>query len=113
MIVALREAAADGFGDCFARAVAPLLVRSGASLRASFVSECSANTFPALPVREGEKVFVAFLGFENAQHHATHQAQVERMPEWRDGVLVELRRRLESGPENLRLAPTRRSRLRG
>lgn len=34
--------------------------RLGSQFLAAFVSEASANTFPALPVREGENVFVCF-----------------------------------------------------
>jgi hypothetical protein len=36
---------------------------SGGRLLGAFVTEPSENTFPALPVREGERVFVAFAGF--------------------------------------------------
>lgn len=108
----LREDALDGFDDWFMRAIAPLLTRGGALLRARLVSEHAANTFPALPVREGENVHIAFLGFEGAQHHALHQAVLARTPEWR-AVAADLRDRLRSDPQVLRLSPTRRSRLRG
>jgi NIPSNAP len=37
----------------------------GGSMLASFVTEPSENTFPALPVRENESVFVGFAGFSD------------------------------------------------
>ena len=42
----------------FEKTVKPVLIGSGATILASFVTEHSENTFPALPVREGENVFV-------------------------------------------------------
>lgn len=66
---------------------------------AAFVSEHGTNTFPALPVREGENVFVWFAGVPDLE-------AARRMP---------LPDRLTSGlarpPEIIRLLPTRRSRL--
>lgn len=42
----------------------PLLAAMGATALGSFVSDYSENTFPALPVREGEHVFVWFAAFQ-------------------------------------------------
>ena len=39
------------------------IAERGGSVLASFVTEPSQNTFPALPVREDESVFVTFAGF--------------------------------------------------
>ena len=39
------------------------IAESGGSALGYFVTEPSENTFPALPVRENERVFVAFAGF--------------------------------------------------
>jgi hypothetical protein len=39
---------------------------AGATVLASFVTEASTNTFPALPVREGEHVVVVFAAFTEA-----------------------------------------------
>ncbi|MFL6075940.1 MAG: NIPSNAP family protein [Mycobacteriales bacterium] len=74
--------------DTFEREVRPAL---GTSLLACFRTEHSPNTFPALPVREGEDVFVWFARFPTL-----------------DSV-----DRLYTGPgQRLRLAPTARSSLR-
>jgi hypothetical protein len=52
----------DGFVDRFERVLAPELERAG-SILGTYVTEPSENNFPALPVREGENVFVWFARF--------------------------------------------------
>jgi hypothetical protein len=47
-----------GFVQFFEKTVKPAVIGSGAAVLAYFVTEHSENTFPALPVREGESVFV-------------------------------------------------------
>lgn len=109
----LQAPADRGFIDFFEQAVTPAQVAAGAVLLASFVSEHSANTFPALPVRDGENVLVSFAAFANPECHERHLDLLDRLPRWRDGIAAEWRSRLVSDPETLRLAPTARSRLRG
>jgi hypothetical protein len=53
----------DGFVERFRRELAPELTTAGASILGSYVTEQSENNFPALPVREGENVFVWFARF--------------------------------------------------
>lgn len=95
------------FLDLFERRVAPALRATGASILASFVSEHAANTFPALPVREGENVFICFAGFEDAAHWDRHFAGFARADAGPDS-----RRATASDPQILRLVPTPRSSLR-
>jgi len=76
-----------------------LCAAANATLAAAFVTEPSANTFPALPVREGEHVFVWFALFERAELACPL------------AVPMELERMLPKPPEILRLIPTARSRL--
>jgi hypothetical protein len=72
---------------------------------AYLVTDVSENNFPALPVRQGEHVFVWFTGYadrrtlERGSHHAS--AAAAEAP----GV--------KRSPEVLRLAPTSRSLLNG
>ena len=47
----------------FEESIAPAIVESGGSILGYFVTEESENTFPSLPVREGEHVFAWFAGF--------------------------------------------------
>jgi hypothetical protein len=65
--------------------------RLGAQFLGAFVTEASANTFPALPVREGENVFVRFRRSANIAMPADPPA---------------------TSIETLRLQPTARSKLR-
>jgi hypothetical protein len=61
------EASFADFFDCMLKSV---LSENAASVPACFVTDSSENTFPALPVREGENVFVWFAHFENQTAHA-------------------------------------------
>jgi hypothetical protein len=109
-VYTLAPPLADGFPDFFARIVAPRLVASGARPVAVFETEPSPNTFPRLPVREGERVFVWFARFADAAEYERHAETLERDRRWTAEVLPALRRRLASPAEVLRLAPTARSR---
>ena len=104
--------AEDDFVDFFERTLKPALADTGASILAYFVTERSANNFPALPVREGENVFVWFSCFRDQRAYEDHLAALANSPHWRVEVLEELARRLTRQREVLRLAPTARSRLR-
>src|SRR5215471_18700976 len=52
------------FVDFFENAMIPLLRSAGATLLGYFVTEPAEHTYPDLPVREGENVFVWFASFE-------------------------------------------------
>ena len=86
---------------------------TGASILAYFETESSANTFPALPVREGENVFIWFSLFRDQMAYEDHCAALSKSARWRGKVSQELTRRLEKPPEVLKLSPTARSQLRG
>ncbi len=96
----------------FERAVAPLLARAGAPVVASFVPERSANTFPRLPVREGEHVFVWFSRFASVEAYEQFTTSLAALPAWRDSVAVELSAKIRE-PQTMRLSPTARSLLHG
>jgi len=72
---------------------------AGADLAAALVTDDSPNSFPALPVREGEHVLAWFSVFADAA--------AERVVT----VPAEIERALAKPPEVLRLHPTARSRL--
>ena len=111
-IYALARPAEEGFADFFEREVAPVIEQTPARPLASYVTEPAANTFPALPVREGEHVFVWFARFAGPGQHGTHLEQLRRSPAWTGRVRAELEASLVSPPQQLRLAPTSRSLLR-
>ncbi len=52
----LTAPAESEFVEFFANTVEPTLTQAGASVLAYFITENSANNFPALPVRKGENV---------------------------------------------------------
>ena len=102
----------ENFVDFFENTLKPIFVENGASLLACFVTEKSENTFPALPVREGENVFVWFSRFADATTLDQYFVALNKSRKWRDGVSQELTQRLTKSPEILKLSPTSRSWLR-
>lgn len=106
------DAAPDaGFVNFFEQALKPAVTDTGASILGYFVTENSGNTFPMLPVREGENVFVWFSRFNDSAAYELHVAALARSPRWRDEISKEVARRLKRGPEVLKLSPTARSLL--
>ena len=100
-----------GFVEFFEKTVKPVVADAGASVLAYFVTEHSENTFPALPVREGENVFVWFARFNDAAAYERHIAALTQYPYRRDQISKELARRLKREPEILKLSPAARSLL--
>ncbi|HST58792.1 MAG TPA: hypothetical protein VLK84_08895 [Longimicrobium sp.] len=109
-IYPLREPAAAGFTDFFERTVAPRLAATGATPSAMLETEPGANTFPRLPVREGEHVFVWLARFADAAAQERAAAALARDLPWMLEVQPALERRLIASAEILRLGPTARSR---
>lgn len=99
------------FVQFFERSVSPILSAAGAPVAAAFIHEPSPNTFPGLPVREGEHVFVWFSRFKDIGTYERFQAALGAMPVWRDSISVELSSKVRE-PFTLRLSPTGRSLLR-
>jgi quinol monooxygenase YgiN len=104
-ICPLAVSAAAAFADFFARDVEPMLRDGGADVVATFATERSPNNFPALPVREGEEVFVWLASFADQAAHAEHVDRID--------VAATLAGRTDGPPETWRLTPTARSLLRG
>lgn len=87
-----------------------LLAAAGATPLATLVSEPAQNTFPRLPVREGESVVAWFSQFRDRDAYDRTRAALQASPGWRraEGALL---RAAPRGPDVLLLAPTARSRL--
>jgi hypothetical protein len=102
----------DEFARLFDESVRPVMVDAGAEPLACLQTETSENTYPALPVRTGENVYVWFAQFAGDQEYRDHRERLARSTEWTEVVLPELSKRLSSPPERLVLAPTARSLLR-
>ena len=101
------------FVDFFEQTLKPVAKSLGGAVSAYFVTENSENTFPALPVREGENVFVWFSIFQDSVAYENYGAALSRSEQWRGEVLKGLAHYLRSAPEVLKLSPTARSQLRG
>jgi hypothetical protein len=97
----------------FENTIKPALIGTGASVLASFVTEDSPNTFPRLPVREGEHAFVWFAGFSDQDAHKSHLGRLRESNIWKEEIETFLKKHLQGKPEVLRLTPTPRSWLTG
>ena len=104
---------APDFIKFFESTLRPMAESLGATISASFVTENSENTFPALPVRAGEKVFVWFSTFPDLAAYENYLTALSRSERWLREVSTALTRYLESAPKVLKLSPTARSQLRG
>jgi len=98
------------FGEFFATQLQPRWEQAGAAVIAQMVSEHSANTYPALPVREKENVFVWFSLFPDQAAADKHQRTLAQSMEWREAV-GQLSAWTHHKVESLHLEPTARSRL--
>ena len=108
----LDAAATGAFAAFFKAVIAHRLVAAGGSVLAVMTTESSANTFPRLPVREGEHVFVWFSAFPEPNTLERHRAALRQPSDWRGSASAEVLRQLMRKPEVLVLAPTHRSLLR-
>lgn len=108
-----NKPADSDFIHYFENTIHPVLMETDARLLAYFVTEDSPNTYPQLPVREGENVFVWFAGFQDQDAYERHLAEIGRSKPWSQEISKFLKRRLIRKPEVLRLSPTPRSRLTG
>lgn len=97
-VLALDEPATPEVVDHVVETMRPALDPSGAELLGLYVTEPAANSFPALPVRDGENVLVWFGRDEPA--------------EWAAGVEDDLAALGAAVAQRLRLSPTSRSLLR-
>jgi quinol monooxygenase YgiN len=77
---------------------------------AAFISEHAENTFPRLPVRANENVFVVLGAFETVEEHVASKARLAASPGWR--AFAADAGKFEARPaETFRLMPTSRSLL--
>lgn len=109
-IYTLTAPAGQGFTEAFERVIVPELAASGVRPFAVFETEAAPNTFPRLPVREGESAFVWFARFADVAEYDRWKAGLESSPRWRQAVGPVLEGHLQAPAEVWRLAPTVRSR---
>ena len=101
----------DAFRRFFDDEIVPALTQAGAPPLARLETNDAENTFPRLPVRAGEHVFVWLARFDDEAAMRTSQARLQAWPRWA-ALSERLQRKLKSPPERLVLEPTARSLLR-
>ena len=110
-IYSLDAPADDTFREFFDAELTPALAECGIRPIARLETEDAENTFPRLPVRTGEHVFVWFARFDDDEAWRAAETRLAKSEPW-----TSLRTRLEDAlaapPERLVLEPTARSRLR-
>jgi quinol monooxygenase YgiN len=111
-IVYLRSTTPGQFVDFFEKEIEPEWEKAGARVVAELATENSANNFPRLPVREGERVFVWFATFRDQVAYDNHRRALSASPGWRE-ISGKLSLWTHQPIESLRLEPTARSRLHG
>ena len=101
----------DAFRRFFHDEIAPALTEAGTAPIAELETESAENTFPRLPVRTGEHVFVWFARFDDEAALRAASTRLDGSPRWTT-LNARLERQLAKPPERLVLQPTARSKLR-
>ena len=109
-IVYLRRSTPGNFLDFFENELEPQWRSAGGSVLAKFVTDHRANDFSALPIREGEEVFVWFSQFADQAALAKQRRVLAESDDWR-ALSAALSLWTYQPIETLRLQPTARSRL--
>lgn len=99
------------FVDWFDSALRPTFERAGSVVLAELVSDHSANTFPKLPVREGENVFVWIARYRDRRAYDDYLAKLAGDARWSGDGFAALYKQLARPPETVLLEPTPRSLL--
>ena len=107
----VTNSALEEFANFFEQMMKPRLAETGAHVIASFRTEAAPNTFPKLPVREGETVFVWLAAFKDMDRYRQHLTTLRGGPDWREHASETIFRQLARKPEVLLLSPSPHSQL--
>lgn len=100
------------FVEFFEKEVVPVQRAAGADISGYFVTEASENTFPALPVREGEHIFAWFASFADEAAYESYLSALSESDTWTATLTPTLQEWLARPQEVLELLPARRSLMR-
>jgi hypothetical protein len=106
----LRPGTEADFTGAFEADAVPILAAAGARVLGAFITEHAENSFPRLPVRLGENVFISVTGFDSAEAHARYEAAFANSPKWQ-AFLQAVQSEIAKPTETLRLSPTSQSLL--
>lgn len=102
----------EGFSAFFLDKVEPELRAAGLPVLGAYVTETSSNTFPRLPVRQAEKIFVWFTRASDVDQYRREILRAKSGSEWRASIEPALSSYDERASQTLFLSPTPRSALR-
>lgn len=108
-IYAFAQPVTAAFVDWFESALRPAFERAGSVVLAELVSDHSENTFPKLPVREGENVFVWIARYPDRRAYDDYLAALAGDARWSGEGFAALYKQLARQPETVLLQPTPRS----
>ncbi len=108
----LPAALAKPYAELFETVIRPRIARAGGQVFGTLETDLGPNSYPRLPVREGETVHIWFARFEDETAHRAFAQRLSAETGWRDTVPEAVLPALMRKPEVLRLVPTARSRLR-
>lgn len=107
----LKPSGEKAFGDFFEQKIKPELLEAGAEIVGVMVSAHTPNTWPRLPVRESENVFIWLTRFSSVGGYSIYTGRLAQSCIWRDVIVPELDMLLWRPIEISRLSPTSRSEL--
>ena len=96
-IVYVERNTPSEFGEFFQKELQPHWEQAGAPVIAQMVSEHSPNTYPSLPVRERENVFVWFTLFADQASLDKQQRALAQSMQWREGAVQA--ERMDASPD--------------
>ena len=99
----LRDVDPGAFAAFFAGRMQPAIDAAGGHVVATLTKEASPNTFPRLPVREHDPVFVWIAHFSDEAAERAFSRRWAAANGWRDGIADALLPALMQKPEILRL----------
>jgi len=107
----LRPGIECGFAEHFQTKAIPQLEASGARLLGAFTTKHVENTFPRLPVRTGENVFISVVALKNQAAHFRYRTELAASPAWL-AIRKAWKSSLTRPDQVLRLSPTSQSLVR-
>lgn len=101
----LRSTDPAAFAAFFNDVMTPQIESASGHVLATLTTETAANSFPRLPVREGDPVFAWVARFPDEAAERAFTARLVAASGWRDGIADALLPALMQKPEVLRLTP--------
>jgi len=105
-IYRLRDVDPAAFATFFAARMQPTIQAMGVQVVATLTTEAAVNSFPRLPVREHDPVFLWIAHFSDGAAENAFDKKWSGTSGWRDGIADALLPALMQKPEVLRLVPT-------